>query len=229
MEPEGLARIALAMGAPGADPTRSLCAAAAEVIGVHSAGVVLMSSGLVLGRLCASDPGIEGIEDLEYTLGQGPCVDAFRSTLPVMVADLATMDASRWPEFSHGALAVGMQAAFGFPLKIGSVCIGALNLYNQEIGPLSGEQFANAVAVALVTARLVLSWQADTMPGQLAWQLEVVPSHLAVVHQAAGRVSVQARVSVEDAQVLLRAYAFAENRPITDVARDIAEQRLRLT
>lgn len=228
LEPERLERVELALGTAGDGLSTSFCGAVAEFVGVQSAGVVLMSRGRVLGRLCASDHGIEGVEDLEYTLGQGPCVDAYRTTTPVMVPDLTAMDASRWPQFSHGALAVGMHAAFGFPLLAGSVCLGALNLYNRQSGALTGEQFSDAVAVAHVAARSVLAWQADVMPGGLAEQLDRVPLHLAVVHQATGKVSVQAGVSVDDAQVLLRAYAFAEDRPIQGVARDVVDGTLSL-
>jgi hypothetical protein len=93
---------------------------------------------------------------------------------------------------------------------------------------LSDEQFADALAVAHVASRTVLGWQSVAGPGSLAWQLEHVPMHRAVVHQAAGMVSVQAAVSIPDAVVMLRAYAFAEDRPISEVATAIVSGQLRL-
>jgi hypothetical protein len=48
-----------------------------------------------------------------------------------------------------------------------------------------------------------------------------------VVHQAAGKVSVQADVAIDDALALLRAYAFANNRPVNDVAADVVGRSLR--
>ena len=120
-----------------------------------------------------------------------------------------------------------MQAAFGFPLLVGPSCIGALNLFNDHPGALTDEQRADALAVAHVAGRTVLSWQATAEPGLLPWQLEHVPDHRAAVHQASGMVSVQADLSVGDAMALLRAYAFAEDRPITEVAADVVAGRLR--
>ena len=73
--------------------------------------------------------------------------------------------------------------------------------------------------VAHLAGRTVLSWQSVAGEGSLAWQLEHVPAYRAVVHQATGMVSVQAAVAVEDAVLLMRAYAFAENRPISAVSR----------
>ena len=117
---------------------------------------------------------------------------------------------------------------FGFPLLIGTVCFGALNLYHDRAGALSDEQYADALAVAHVASRTVLGWQSVAGPGSLAWQLEQVPAHRAVVHQATGMVSVQAAVSVGDAVVMLCAYAFAEDRPISAVAADVVGGGLRL-
>jgi AmiR/NasT family two-component response regulator len=74
----------------------------------------------------------------------------------------------------------------------------------------------------------VLGWQSVAGPGSLAWQLEHVPMHRAVVHQASGMVSVQATVSLPDAVVMLRAYAFAEDRAISEVATEIVAGVLRL-
>ena len=82
--------------------------------------------------------------------------------------------------------------------------------------------------MAHVASRTVLGWQSVAGPGSLAWQLEHVPVHRAVVHQASGMVSIQATVSIPDAVVMLRAYSFAEDRPISEVATDIVSGELRL-
>ena len=114
-----------------------------------------------------------------------------------------------------------MRAAFGFPLLVGTSCIGALNLFHDHPGDLTDAQHADAVAVAHIAGRTVLAWQSSADPGSRALALEQVPAHRAVVHQATGIVSVQADVSVDDALTLLRAYAFAEDRAIGDVAADV--------
>jgi hypothetical protein len=145
----------------------------------------------------------------------------------VLIPDLASADVVRWPGFREGALAIGVRAAFGFPILVGSVCIGALDLYQRQTGALSDEQFANALAVAHVAGRTVLDWQSVAGDGSLARQLEHLPANRAVVHQAAGMISVQAFETVDDALALLRAYAFSTNRPINDVAADVVRGALR--
>ena len=46
-----------------------------------------------------------------------------------------------------------MRAVFGFPLRAGTVHLGALNLYRVLPGPLTGEQHADALVVADVSPR----------------------------------------------------------------------------
>jgi hypothetical protein len=228
--PERLARVTTALAAVQPDPARSLCSASADVIGVAGAGLVLMTRVRALGNVCVSDPRTEAVEDVQYALSEGPCVDAVRSQAPVLVPDLAELELERWSAFRVSALEAGMRAAFGFPLLIGSICIGALDLYHDEVGTLTSEQFADAEAVAHIATRTVLAWQAVAEPDAdaLPWQLEQVPVHRAAVHQATGMVSVQAAVPVEDALALLRAYAFVDGRSLGAVAADVVAGRLRL-
>jgi GAF domain-containing protein len=224
--PERLARVRAAL--EWGHGSHTLCVAAAETVGVVSAGVVLMAGGRALGNVCVSDPAAEAIEDVQYTLGEGPCVDAWRSKQPVLVPDLSESSLVEWAGLRTAAQEAGMRAAFGFPLLIETVCVGALNLYHDQPGPLSAEQVADALATAHVAGRIIVEWQAVAGPGSVPWQLEQVPVHRAVVHQAAGMISVQTGLPVEDALVLLRAYAFAEDQLITVVAAEVVARRLRL-
>jgi hypothetical protein len=227
LDPERVASVMTTLAVGERDPEQSLCAASARVTQVDGAGVVLVLRGQALGTVCVSDRVTEAVEEVQFTSGEGPCVDAFHTRGPVLVSDLAGPDGTRWPGFRDGALAEGVRAVFGFPILVGPVCIGALNLYNTRPGALTDQQLADAIVVAHVAGRTVLGWQSVAGEGSLAWQLEHVPTHRAVVHQATGMVSVQAAVTVEDAVILLRAYAFAEDRPISAVATDVVAAQLR--
>lgn len=224
---ERASRVHAAFATDGRDPAFSVCLASASVVRLACAGVVLVSAGRAIGNVCASNPMAEAVEEVQYTLGEGPCVDAFSSRAPVLAPDLASPELSRWSGFREGALGLGVKAAFGFPLLVGSICIGALNLYHDCAGELTEDQYADAVAVAQEVARRVLGWQSEAPDGDLAWQLEKVPAHRAVIHQAAGMVSVQAAVTVDDGLDLLRAHAFSEGRGLSQVARDVVDSRLR--
>jgi hypothetical protein len=189
---------------------------------------MLMSGDIPGGSLCASNDVSQLIEELQYTLGEGPCVDAYQQDMSVIEPDLAAPVTRRWVAFTPPALKAGARAVFGFPLRVGAVRLGALNLYRDEPGPLSQEQHADAIVVAALAARWVLEAQAGAPAGQVAAELEAGADFHFTVHNAAGMVSVQEGISVAEALIRLRAFAFSAERQLADVAQDVIAHRLRL-
>jgi hypothetical protein len=154
-------------------------------------------------------------------------VDAYRQDRPVLEPDLAYPVEARWFAFTPTAVAAGAKAVFGFPLQVGAVRLGALNLYRDRSGALTDDQHADALVMAGVAARAVVALQAHAPRGALAAELEAGSDFRFVVHQASGMVSAQLEVSIGEAMIRLRAYAFANDRLLTDVAEDVVSRRLR--
>jgi hypothetical protein len=207
--------------------SKSLCQVCAEAIAMSGAGVMLMWSDTPGGSLCTTNRMSDLIEQLQYALGEGPCVDAYRQDWPVLEPDLANPDTTRWPAFAPPAVEAGVRAVFGFPLQVGAARLGALNLCRDRPGPLSDDQHADALVMAGIAARTVLVLQAGAPPGELAAELEEGSDFHYAVHQAAGMVAAQLDVSVAQALVRLRAYAFGNDRPLTEVAKDVVGGTLR--
>lgn len=222
-------RILAALAAGSGDGVTGvrLCEVCRDIVGVTGAGIMLMSGDLPLGSVCTANGVSAVLEDLQYTLGEGPCVDAYQLDRPVLEPDLADPATPRWPGFSGPAVEAGVRAIFGFPLGVGSVRMGALNLYVDRPGPLRDEQHADALVMADVAAEAVLAMQAGEPAGRLAAELEQNSNFQYVVHQAAGMVSAQLGVSVAQALVRLRAYAFGNQRLLPEVGADIVARRLR--
>ncbi len=205
-----------------------MCEVCPQIMGVDGAGVMLMSGEIPRGSLCVSGEVSRLIEELQYTLGEGPCVDAYQQNRVVAEPDLADPVADRWPAFTPAALDAGVRAVFGFPLRAGAVRLGALNLYRGRSGALSGDQQGDALVVAEVAARWVLEAQAGAPAGTVAVQVAAGADFHLVVHNAAGMVSVQEGISVTEALIRLRAFAFSDDRLVGDVAGDIVARRFRL-
>jgi GAF domain-containing protein len=220
-----LARLSADDGHPAG--TTRLCMACAAVTDMTGAGIMLIAEDGPHGSICTTDAVSALIEDLQFTLGEGPCVDAHRDQRPVVEPDLAHPDVSRWASFTPPVLASGARAVFGFPVSIGDMRVGALNLYRDRPGPLTDDQHADAVLIATIAARAIVGMQADAEPGALGAELEVGTNFQFVVHQAAGMVAVQLGVGVDEALLRLRAHAFITDRLVADVARDVVTRRLR--
>jgi hypothetical protein len=129
---------------------------------------MLMSREVPDGSVCTTDKVAAVIEELQYALGEGPCVDAYRRGRPVSEADLAHPATPRWPAFTGPGVEAGAQVVFGFPLQVGAMRLGALNLYSDRPGPLSDEQHADALVMADAAAQAVLVLQAGAPPGKVA-------------------------------------------------------------
>ena len=185
---------------------------------------MVLADGTPQASLCTTGRVSALIEELQYTFGEGPCIDAHRTGTVVAAPNLASSSEFRWPAFTPKVLAAGARAIFGFPVRIGAARLGALNLYRDETGPLSDEQHADALIVADVIARNLLTLQAGAPAGSVPVQLDTELQ--SAVHQAAGMVSVQLGVSVGEALVRLRAHAFSTDRPLTAVAHDVIDRLL---
>lgn len=229
MAGDRLQRILAALSSGGdAWSSARLCQVCPGIIGADGAGVMLMSGDIPRGSLCSSNEVSQLIEDLQYTLGEGPCVDAYRDDKVVTEPDLADPVTRRWVAFTPPALEAGVRAVFGFPLRVGTVRLGALNFYRDSAGPLNGDQHADALVMADVAARWVLEAQAGAPPDAIAQELQIGADFHYIVHNAAGMVSVQLGISVAEALIRLRAFAFSSDRLLADVARDVVARTLRL-
>ncbi|MFN2607562.1 MAG: GAF domain-containing protein, partial [Acidimicrobiales bacterium] len=163
------------------EPT--LCAACARLVGLSGAAIVVMRAGAHRALLCSSGPTAAALEDLQNTLGEGPGVDAYRRSVPVVDADLAASDRSQWLAFAKPALDAGAAAVFAFPLRVGAVRLGTLTFHHDRPGQLSDDQSAEARCVAEVVTDFVLARQAQAPPGMLAQALSTASDAAAEVHQ----------------------------------------------
>lgn len=227
MAADRLVRILSRLAGGDGSITPRLCEVAAEVTATTGAGVMLLAEGRPQASLCTTDEVSSLIEEAQYTLGEGPCVDAHRLGRAVSEPNLAVNGDSRWAAFSRRAFDAGARAVFGYPIRIGTVRLGALNLYRDRSGPLVDDQHADALVMADVAARAILTAQAGAPAGNLGTDLDDDVYLWGVVHQAAGMVSVQLDISVAEALIRLRAHAFRSDRLISDVARDVVERHLR--
>ena len=198
----------------------SMCARALPVSGV---GLALMTDDGPAGTVAATDGSALELEELQFSLGEGPCVDASHSGRPVLQPDLGRTARERWPVFAAGAAAAGLAAVFAFPLQVGAIRVGVLDLYRTTAGILHDDDLADALCFADAATALLLHLQAqDAGVGLPVGPLAVLDDR-AEVHQATGVVSVQAAVSLQDALHLLRARAYADQRPIGTLARDVLD------
>lgn len=207
-----------------------LCRSAKRELDAVAVGLAVMTADATSELVAASDPAARELELLQLTLGEGPCLEAHRTGRLVQLAELGS-GAQRWPAYSAHLVERGVAAVSAFPLRIGGIRLGALDVYRARAGTLSDDDLSLALHFvdAAVVVLLHLQDPASQRPLDDPRLGETVDDGFTVhpeVHQATGMVSVQAVVSLRDALLLLRAHAFVADRSIIEVARDVVARRI---
>lgn len=214
-------------GTPGSVVDRA-CAATASLLAVDGAGLSLMVDGALRGTAGSSDPRMAAVQELQLTLGEGPCVDAWSTGRPALAADLANPRDGRWSAFGLAGADLGVRAVFAFPLGVGAIRIGVLVAYRGAPGRLTDEHIALGLVLADVATQAIIGLQAGASVDALHDLLAGEPPHWAEVHQATGMLSVQLGVALDEAFVRLRSHAFAVDLPLRVIAAEVVARRLRL-
>jgi hypothetical protein len=224
------------VAAGGVEASRRIGEACVAALGVDRAAITVMTGVDRQEPIWASDDVARDLDELQFSLGEGPCVEAFTERRPVLIADLAELTDRRWPMFAATARRTPVRAVFVLPLQQGAITIGVLNLYRDTPGMLASAELAGALRAADAELWALLGLRnGETTAGAAdgarradshCW-LTGSPLRRTEVYQATGMVAEQMKVSAEMALSTLRAFAFAHERPIAEVAHDVVARRLR--
>jgi hypothetical protein len=224
------ARLLAASGTERAAQPLRICELSVEMLAVTGAGIAMVTAAGHRGVVCATDAVSSAIEELQLTLGEGPCVDAASNGAPVLLPDLddaANIAVERWPAFISAAAGAGVRAVFAFPLQVGAISVGVMDLYRDIPGELSETELqaalmaADAAALALLYLDVGGDAFVDDERSRASYQLQV--------HQASGMVMAQMGVTIDQAFLMLRARAFADGRSLADLATDVVAGYVRFS
>ncbi len=220
-------------GGRGVEAADRLCEACVVLLDVDEAAISLVFDGASSGTLGSSGAAARMYDELQFTLGEGPCLDAVAQRIPILVVDLADPQEARWPAYGPAMLAHRIRGVCAIPVVVAGEFVGALDLFRAQPGPLPGEDLAGAVTAAELAGIPLL----DLLDGDLlaavadpysnAWA-ELNMLSRAEVSQATGMLVAQLGVEPAEALVRLRAHAYVTGRSATDIARDILDRRLKL-
>jgi hypothetical protein len=215
-----------------------ICRTVARHLRADGVGITLMDmDGRPAGAIAASSSQFRYLEELQFALGEGPCVEAYAARSPVIEPNVAGSGLRRWPGYAPAAHEHGVNAVFAFPIQIGAARLGVLDVYRYEAVPLAPDALEDALGFARIClATLIGREGAGPSPGPgpgsglgpggehadgLGDGLGETLRLSAEAYQAQGFIMVQLGVSLPDAMSWLRAHAFAVNRPIVEVAREV--------
>ena len=227
---------ALVRGSPataGASMLTRLCEVAIGELRMSGAVVSLMTpvhaTGDQSGTItAASSDGARSVDELEFSLGEGPGRDAFSGSRPVLTPDLEKAF-DRWPGYVPAALAAGVRATFAFPMLIGAARFGVVHLHCPRARTLTDHDTATSLMLTELATEIVLDTYAPAREHTLVDVPLLRPDDRRdEIYQAQGMVMVALGVSLREALARMRAHAFASNQELAAVAADILAGRTHL-
>ncbi len=187
--------------------------AADTIDGCDHACVSLVRRGEITTPAANDEVGPK-VDEIQYEVSEGPCLDAIREHEVFVTDDLSREE--RWPHFSQRvAEATGVRSALSYRLFVEADTLGALNLYSKGTAAFSEEDqavgsiFAAHAAVALSAA---LNQQ----------QLEEAVASRDVIGQAKGILMARQQVTADEAFEMLRRASQRLNVKLREVAKRVA-------
>ncbi|MEB0306296.1 GAF and ANTAR domain-containing protein [Cryobacterium sp. 10I1] len=196
---------------------------------VDGASVSTFGDILAAEKISASDAQSFRLDELQFDLGEGPCWDALQTAAPVLEPDIRKRPNRTWPAFSEAILADDLGAVFAFPLILGPLRIGAIDLYTNRPYRLSSQSVQQISSLATVVSRLVLSRAIRLSHTEIENETDSATRQKfsrREIHQATGMVLAQLRIPAADALLVMQGHAFAAGRSMAEIAAEIIDRRL---
>lgn len=205
-----------------------ICLVAADVLHAHSASIALVIDH-VFDPIASSDSLAQYLDEQQFAIGDGPTFDAQRSDIPVSTHDIFAHHArEKWPAFSAIAHRREIGGIFAFPLRVGHAYIGVLTVYRTKTGDLTAAEFADGLILASIATAELVSHQAGALASDQSDILEPGLYDQSSLQLAAGMVAEAMNCSIVEGLVRIRARAFADELPVTEIARQIVARKLTL-
>lgn len=173
--------------------------------------------------VASSDARAERVDESQYVVGEGPCLDALRTGTPIAVRDMAAD--TRWEEYRERAVEQGLKSSLSMPLIVDGSPTGALNLYSFDlVDAFSGAQTRRAEVFAAQASTALTLMTRQLQQRETAEQLEQALASRTTIDHAIGIIMGQQRCSADEAFALLRRHSQSNNRKLREVAADIVTQ-----
>ncbi|MBW8705584.1 Nitrate regulatory protein [Streptomyces sp. MBT84] len=192
------------------------------MLDVSAAGVLLADRDGKLRVMAASDEQVRLLELFQLQNDEGPCLECFRTGVPVIVPDLGAAIA-RWPRFAVAAQRSGFGAVQALPMRLRDEVVGALNLFRTASGPVDPAARPVAQALADVATISLLQQRTARRSTVLNEQLQTALNSRVLIEQAKGKLAERQGMDMEQAFTALRGYARSHNRRLADVARALID------
>ena len=208
-----------------------LCRACVDLLDVDGASISLIKDGGSQGTFGSSGELARTLDELQFTYGQGPCLDAVETNSMVAADDLDSPGENRWPALTEQVLAHGIRSMYALPVTVAGMPIGALDLYRHRSGTLHGTALTGGLWAAGLASLPLL----DLMNADVDWQAagdgteifdQLASLERVEVYQATGMIIAEFDVDAADAVARLRGHAISHDLTASAAAFRVLDHRI---
>jgi hypothetical protein len=208
------------------EPGDDLCQPFVDLLPVTGASISVIGRLARRVTLCSSDSLAARLESLQFDLGEGPQWVVMKTGSRCLASDLSPQHTTKWPVFAAEASRLGVGALFAFPITMGAVTVGVVDLYCRTPGGLDNSATALASALATRVSGPAVQAAINSAEQEHDSASAGSPTMRREVHQATGMILMQLGTTATQAFSLLRAHAFVSGRSVEDVAKDVVTRML---
>jgi GAF domain-containing protein len=204
--------------------TRVATFAVHAIPGADGAGLTLIEADRA-DTVVKSAPFVEVIDDIQYGIGEGPCIRAAATGQTMRSGSLG--GDPRWPRFGSRAGRLGVHSVLSLPLIVQDKVVGVMNVYGHPKDAFTdhsehlGELFAVPAAIAVQNAQILAQTR------RLAAHLEAALTNRAVIDQAIGILVSRSGISADEAFTRLRTLSQTNHLKVAAVATTIVDEAAR--
>lgn len=184
-------------------------------------GITLAQDGHVI-TVASADALARLLDEQQYELDQGPCLEAL-STAAVVSSDDLTRE-TRWNGYPPRAVAHGIQSIYSSPLLVNSRPIGALNMYALTAHAFDAYAAATIAQFTALAAATITAAMRHYDEATLTDHLRTALSSRSVIDQAIGIVIGIDHCTPDEAFDVLRTVSQNRNVPLREVAAELVDR-----
>ncbi|MGW7281816.1 GAF and ANTAR domain-containing protein [Streptomyces sp. NPDC054844] len=184
----------------------------------NGCGITISREGRFLTVASAGRTALD-LDEKQYGLDDGPCLQALRTGEEVMVADM--LGDQRWDSYPAHAVASGTRSSMSLPIAAHTHTAGALNLYSPKPDGFADADLAGLRLIAAQATGAIALAQRIADAQEFASDLETAMRSRSVIDQAIGAIMAQQRCDAEQAFGILRSASQNRNIKLRDLCRDL--------
>lgn len=190
---------------------------------VAEASITFAGSGTSAWTVASTGELASQLDEVQYGLGRGPCIDAATAGVVVRIDDLA--EDARWADYGDRAVRAGARSSVSVPFPLQEHVLAALNLYAAEPAAFDDEHVELAEEIAARAAVAVVNAVRYESAAEAAEQLRRAMESRAVIEQAKGILMGRSNCSADEAFDMLVRASQRSNRKLRDIAQEIVDRR----